>query len=174
VTAVDVSRHRIQDLAPVVLRQLEADESKIVCRCGPMDSLPYPDGSLNFVVFCQALYLSGDPVRQLSEVWRVLAPGGLVIVACERIDPDQPAWRRLLQGMKQLAAVPSGIRDFVRTGCAPDVSGRHRYRHQHYVRFLSQAGFEITWQDLEYPVMLEGALPSTNYFGHKPAMNKTR
>jgi SAM-dependent methyltransferase len=46
-----------------------------------VDDLPYPDASFDVVTFCEILeHLALNPVRALSEVHRVLRPGGVVIV----------------------------------------------------------------------------------------------
>jgi SAM-dependent methyltransferase len=47
------------------------------------ESVPLPDGSVDLVVSLQVLEHVNSPRRVLSEVWRVLRPGGHFYLACE-------------------------------------------------------------------------------------------
>ena len=46
---------------------------------GNADSLPYPDGTFDFVLSWNVIYHGtlGDAGRRVAEIWRVLKPGGL-------------------------------------------------------------------------------------------------
>jgi SAM-dependent methyltransferase len=44
------------------------------------DSLPLPDSSIDRVIAIHSLELSANPAEHLREIWRVLAPGGRMIV----------------------------------------------------------------------------------------------
>jgi SAM-dependent methyltransferase len=48
--------------------------------CGPLDSLPWRDGSVDAVICSAVLHFAQDErafARMLEEMWRILAPGGL-------------------------------------------------------------------------------------------------
>jgi SAM-dependent methyltransferase len=48
--------------------------------CGPLDALPWPDGSTDAVICSAVLHFARDErefIAMLEELWRVLAPGGL-------------------------------------------------------------------------------------------------
>lgn len=48
------------------------------CVQGDLDSLPFPDGSLDAVAYTASLFLLPDPGRAIREASRVLRPGGVV------------------------------------------------------------------------------------------------
>ncbi len=62
---------RMLDIAR--LRGLDADE-------GVCEKLPYADASFDLVLIVTALWLADDPRKCLSEIHRVLRPGGYVLV----------------------------------------------------------------------------------------------
>ncbi len=67
---------------------------------GSAEALPFDDGSFD-VVGCQfALMFFGDRVRALREMWRVLAPGGRLVVAtwdALEASPGYGAWVQLIE-----------------------------------------------------------------------------
>ena len=65
---------------PEMRRRAEprAREHGIELRAGPAEHLPFPDASFDTVVSSGVLCAVDDPVRALSEVRRVLKPGGTI------------------------------------------------------------------------------------------------
>jgi ubiquinone/menaquinone biosynthesis C-methylase UbiE len=65
---------------PEMLRRAEprAREHGIELGAGPAERLPFPDASFDTVVSTGVLCAVDDPVRALSEVRRVLRPGGTI------------------------------------------------------------------------------------------------
>jgi SAM-dependent methyltransferase len=61
----------------------------------PAEDLPFPDASFDTVVSTLVLCTVADPRRALSEVTRVLRPGGQLLFL-EHVGAD-PGWRRSLQ-----------------------------------------------------------------------------
>lgn len=58
------------------------------------DTLPYPDGSFDVVLFCEVLeHLTNDPLSALIEIRRVLKPGGRLILTT----PNAASARNLLK-----------------------------------------------------------------------------
>jgi ArsR family transcriptional regulator len=49
-------------------------------RCGDMESLPISDGEVDVAFFSQALHHAAHPARAVAEAWRVLRPGGKIVV----------------------------------------------------------------------------------------------
>ncbi len=58
-----------------------ADLGNIELRLGEIAHLPLPDNSVDCVVANMVLHHAADPVAVLQEVWRVLKPGGTVVLA---------------------------------------------------------------------------------------------
>ena len=66
----------------------------------PAERLPVADGSIDTVVSTMVLCTVGDPRGALSEIRRVLAPGGRLLF-CEHVRSDSPRlerWQRRLAG----------------------------------------------------------------------------
>ena len=61
----------------------------------PAEDLPFADGTFDTVVSTLVLCTVSDPVRAVSEVARVLKPGGRLLF-CEHVGAE-PGWRRKLQ-----------------------------------------------------------------------------
>jgi SAM-dependent methyltransferase len=74
------------------------------------EDLPFPDASFDTVVSTLVLCTVADPRRALSEVARVLRPGGRLLFL-EHVRAD-PGWRRRLQGRsaRAWAAFADGCR----------------------------------------------------------------
>jgi ubiquinone/menaquinone biosynthesis C-methylase UbiE len=72
----------------------------------PAERLPFPDGSFDTVVSTLVLCTVADPPRALSEIRRVLAPGGrlLFIEHVRSDDPRLARWQDRLNGLNQVIA----------------------------------------------------------------------
>jgi ArsR family transcriptional regulator len=49
-------------------------------RLGDMEELPIDDGAVDLVFFSQSLHHALHPERAIQEAWRILAPGGRIVV----------------------------------------------------------------------------------------------
>jgi demethylmenaquinone methyltransferase/2-methoxy-6-polyprenyl-1,4-benzoquinol methylase len=52
--------------------------------CAPAESLPFLKGSFERIIMVDALHHVADQAGTASELWRVLAPGGLLVI----LEPD--------------------------------------------------------------------------------------
>lgn len=69
-------------------------------RQGDAAKLPFPDSEFDFII-CRAAFKNfGDPVRALSEMHRVLKPGGTALIEDMRKDAANDAIAREVSGMK--------------------------------------------------------------------------
>jgi ubiquinone/menaquinone biosynthesis C-methylase UbiE len=74
-------------------RAREARSPAVVLR-GVAEALPFPDGTFEAVVACYVLCSVEDPTRAISELRRVLRPGGQIRVY-EHVRSVHPRWARV-------------------------------------------------------------------------------
>jgi len=94
---IDVSREMLS-VARGNLALKELEQAQV--RQGDMYDLVLADGSQDMVLFHQVLHFAEDPLRAIREAARVLAPGGMLLVADfaphrEEFLRDEQAHRRL-------------------------------------------------------------------------------
>jgi len=77
VTAVDLSTAMLSQLTT---RARQAGLENIECVQGDIEDLPLPDSSHDIVVASQALHHASVPERCLREAFRILVPGGRLLV----------------------------------------------------------------------------------------------
>lgn len=63
-----------------------------------VEQIPYDDHTFDVITAFEAIYFWQDLPSCLREICRVLRPGGMFMVVCERSDPDC-LWGRLIQGI---------------------------------------------------------------------------
>jgi len=75
---------------------------------GPVEDIPVADSSFDVVLCNQVLEHCDDPVRAVSELRRVTAPGGRVLVTTHGVMPYHPSptdyWRWTHAGLEKLFA----------------------------------------------------------------------
>lgn len=152
VHAVDFSRHRIDEIAPLVFRAMLADERKIVRVLGSFYEVKLPESSLDFCFFSQAFHHADDPRRLLREVRRILRPSGVVLVMGETpIGVFKMIERWGVNVVKRMAPllpfnrppVPKWFPRFSELFPADDLLGDHFYRPDDYRNFFQEAGFSL-------------------------------
>ena len=74
-------------------RSLSAAPVPITLTCAPVESLPFPDAQFERVVATLVFSSVHDPERGLREIWRVLKPGGtLLLLEHVRAQGSVTAW----------------------------------------------------------------------------------
>lgn len=118
-TALAFAPHALQvdalDLTPAMLEQVRklADErgiENLQTRQGDVESLPYPDDSFERVTCRLCAHHFQHPARALSEIARVLAPGGLLLLV-DIVSPEEPVADTFLNAV-ELMRDPSHVRDY--------------------------------------------------------------
>jgi ubiquinone/menaquinone biosynthesis C-methylase UbiE len=94
-------------------------QNRLEIRQGEADSLPYPDGTFTCAVMTGVLNFIPDPLKALSEIRRVLAGGGRLV---------------LFTGSKELRGTPAAPE--------PIASRLHFYEDQELEELARVAGFE--------------------------------
>ncbi|QEM72850.1 methyltransferase domain-containing protein [Deinococcus radiodurans R1 = ATCC 13939 = DSM 20539] len=62
---------------------------------GQAEALPFPDGTFDVALLVRVLAHLPDPARALAEAWRVLRPGGQLVLAAQGADHLAGTWRAL-------------------------------------------------------------------------------
>ena len=91
-------------------------------------ALPYEDDSFDAVIIANALHIIPEPERALSEIGRVLRPGG-VLIAPNFVEHKGTVLSRIWSGVLRVA----GVRF------------EHQWTAEEYVRFLESNGWEVTF-----------------------------
>jgi ubiquinone/menaquinone biosynthesis C-methylase UbiE len=102
------------DLTPAMLEQTDklaerAGARNLTTRLGDVEALPYPDRQFEIVTCRLCAHHFGQPGRALSEIARVLAPGGQLILV-DIVSPEPPEQDTFLNTLEMLRD-PSHVRD---------------------------------------------------------------
>jgi len=134
VFATDFSPALLKDQAPRVFDLLKARSDKIQRMPGDFHHLDFPGNHFDFVVASAVLHHAVDMSQLLSEVHRVLKPGGQFVAIREQIWPLLSFKSR---SKTQARLVAAGVNE-------------HYYTLAEYRRFFVSAGFQLTTE----PVIL--------------------
>jgi ubiquinone/menaquinone biosynthesis C-methylase UbiE len=95
ITGLDISKSFVE----IARRNAARAVLKIDFREGNASGMPFADETFDFT-FCQAAFKNfSEPVKAISEMYRVLKPGGLAVIADLRRDAPQDEIKREVQGM---------------------------------------------------------------------------
>ncbi|MDD5468161.1 MAG: class I SAM-dependent methyltransferase [Anaerolineales bacterium] len=73
----------VADLSPRMLRQAQAKDG-LVTLCSQSERLPIEDGACERIIMVDALHHVIDQAETAAELWRVLKPGGRLVI----LEPD--------------------------------------------------------------------------------------
>ncbi len=150
--AIDISKHRLFKLAPLVIKEFGGKSNKIIRVFGSFYDIRLPDASVDFCMMCQAFHHADDPWRLLGELHRVLKPGAPVLVIGETpIYPLQLLKKRIKNVIKMVLPPPfyaskpvfrlwPSFEDLY----PPDLEGGDHYYHiREYPKSFEQCGFAL-------------------------------
>jgi SAM-dependent methyltransferase len=101
-TATSLLRHGHRvigvDASPTMVKQATA-RNRVACRDGRATlrhgdgiTIPFPHDSADAAITAHTIYFMPDPAATMSDIARVLRPGGTLVVACRTSDTTTPAW----------------------------------------------------------------------------------
>jgi SAM-dependent methyltransferase len=90
------------DLNPAMLAVAQHKSSDIEWHEGPAEALPFDDGSFDAAVCQFGLMFFSDKERALTEMWRVLRPGGCLVVSLWGSLEDAPGYARMTSLLSRL------------------------------------------------------------------------
>lgn len=119
VYGIDLSQEMVRAASRRNARAIKA--GRVTLRQGDIAALPYTDGQFDKVFSIQTFYFWSDPQRALTEVFRVLKTGGILVITLSTgtIDDTDATWlehyqtvleEQVIPGMKQLGFTQADIR----------------------------------------------------------------
>jgi SAM-dependent methyltransferase len=151
VHAVEISKHRLELLFPQAVKMFGGDWTKITRNLGSFYQLKFDDSSLDLVFLSSAFHHAENPLRLLTEVDRVLRPGGRLILIGETHLSRFAVARRIA---KMLVTRRRLVTNFFELFPPDDELGDHYYRESDYYLFGQMLGYRI----LKYSVQRRGTL----------------
>ena len=96
VIAVDISRHRLEIIAPLVFEQFNANAEKITRVLGSFNEIKMGDNSVDCVILMEAFHHAFDVNKLILEIRRVLKPKGIVLISGEHIMANKDYFKIIL------------------------------------------------------------------------------
>ena len=95
ITGMDISKSFVE----IATRNAAEAGVKVNFRQGNASNMPFESGSFDFT-FCQAAFKNfSEPVKAITEMYRVLRPGGKVVIVDLRRDTSREEIKREVEGM---------------------------------------------------------------------------
>ncbi len=145
VTGIDLTEQMLAQGRLNVAQAGLADRVTLVC--GRAEQLPFPDASFDAMTFTYLLRYVDDPQATLTELARVVKPGGKV-ASLEFCSPPAPfwhaAWWLYTRTLLPAGGYPTGGREWFDVGrfLGPNISGHYRkYPVSWTVDAWGRAGF---------------------------------
>ena len=140
VHAVDISEHRLDLLFPQAIRMFGGEPAKLRRSLGSFYELGFEWGCLDIVFLSSAFHHAANPLRLLTEIDRVLRPGGHLILIGENVIGTVAIARRML---KFLLLERRWCTNFYELFPPENSMGDHYYRVSDYYLFTQLLGYEL-------------------------------
>jgi SAM-dependent methyltransferase len=149
VHAVEISQHRLELLFPQAVKMFGGNWTKISRNLGSFYQLKFDDVSLDIVFLSSAFHHAENPLRLLTEIDRVLRPGGRLILIGETYISPFAVARRIA---KMLLTRRRLMTNFFELFPPDNELGDHYYRQSDYYFFAQMLGYRV----LKYSVQRRG------------------
>ena len=150
IACIELSRHRIFELASIVLRHYGVNASRVSLCWGSFYELKIPNNSLDFAILCQAFHHAYEPMRLLAEIRRVLKPSGQIVILGEHYFGMRKRARQVLSHFAKLVLNWRGYR--AKAPFLPrykdlfpvdSVKGDHHYTRAEYEDMFTEAKLDF-------------------------------
>jgi SAM-dependent methyltransferase len=140
VHAVEISQHRLELLFPQAVQMFGGNWTKITRNLGSFYKLRFGDMSLDVVFLSSAFHHAENPLRLLTEIDRVLKPGGRLILIGETHISRWSVARRVAKNLLTQRRLTTNFFELF----PPDNElGDHYYRHSDYFFFGQLLGYKV-------------------------------
>jgi SAM-dependent methyltransferase len=140
VHSIEISQHRLELLFPQAVRMFHGVPAKLHRNLGSFYRMAFTDTSMDVVFVSSAFHHASSPLRLLTEIDRVLKPGGKLILIGENFIGITAIVRRII---KKMAKERRFCSNFYELFPPDDVSGDHYYRVSDYYLFLQMLGYKL-------------------------------
>jgi len=140
VHAVEISQHRLELLFPQAVRMFGGNWTKISRNLGSFYELRFDDSSLDVVFLSSAFHHAENPLRLLTEIDRVLRPGGRLMLIGETHIGRRLLVRRVVKALLMQRRL---VTNFFELFPPDDELGDHYYRRSDYYFFAQMLGYKV-------------------------------
>ncbi|MGO9514298.1 MAG: methyltransferase domain-containing protein [Steroidobacteraceae bacterium] len=140
VHAVEISQHRLELLFPQAVKMFGGNWAKISRNLGSFYQLKFENSSLDIVFLSSAFHHAEKPLRLLTEIDRVLRPGGRLILIGETHISSWAVVRRIA---KMLLTRRQLTTNFFELFPPDDELGDHYYRESDYYFFAQMLAYRV-------------------------------
>jgi ubiquinone/menaquinone biosynthesis C-methylase UbiE len=140
VHAVEISQHRLELLFPQAVRLFKGEAVKLSRNLGSFYNLQFAGSSMDIVFLSSAFHHASDPSKLLTEIDRVLKPGGALILIGEVFIGRNHIFRRIL---KKLLLERKYCTNFHELFPPDQVLGDHYYRVGDYNDFFQMVNYKV-------------------------------
>ena len=140
VHAVEISQHRLELLFPQAVKMFGGNWAKISRNLGSFYDLQFGGSSLDVVFLSSAFHHAENPLRLLTEIDRVLRPGGRLILIGETHISRWAVARRIAKTLLTRRRLKTNFFELF----PPDNEiGDHYYRKSDYYFFAQMLGYQV-------------------------------
>jgi len=140
VHAVELSQHRLELLFPQAVRMFNGTAEKLHRNLGSFYQMGFADHSMDVVFISAAFHHASNALKLLTEMDRILKPGGKLILVAENFVGSVAIARRML---KTLLKERRLCTNFYELFPPDDIAGDHYYRVSDYHMFLQMLGYRM-------------------------------